>query len=402
MIAETIELAIHDVAYGGRGVGRHGNLAVFVPGTLPGETVRARVTGRHRRHADARLLEILNASPDRVTPGCPLAEAELSPSSRCAGCCYRHAGYPAELRFKQKQLTDLLTRIGRVVEPDIVHPVASPLVSGYRNKITLHVARRAGATLLGYVSADNRTLVDVDRCPLAHAELNSALAALRADPPPEVRHARSLTLRYTEPDGPIHWFDRPAGQARLTEHTSLGAIDVPRNCFFQVNPGVMELLLQELLRHVRDIAPECVVDLYCGVGVFALAAAMHGLSSVCGIDSNTRAIRAARRNAKTRGLDVPFFADKAAKALGELAPHIDADRTVVIVDPPRKGLDPDVIAALGAVRPAHLLYVSCAPDTLARDIARLAAPGYRLVRTKLFDMFPRTAAFESVSLVCRV
>lgn len=398
---ETIELEIRDVAYGGRGIGRHEGWAVFVPGALPGETVRAGIVRRHKRYADAELLEIVVPSPDRITPGCPLADARLPPESRCAGCCYQHVAYAAELKLKHKQLVDLLARIGRVDQPVVETVTGSPLTSGYRNKIVLHVAERGGRTALGYVAADNHSVLDIEACPLAQPELNARLAAIRANRPAELNDAESLTLRSTATDGAAHWFGRAAGQERLTESTPLGNIDVPRRCFFQVNPSALDLLLEEVTQPIRTLKPRCVVDLYCGVGLFAIAAARAGVPAVWGIDSDTRAIRAAKRNAAAGNLNIRFLGATTALALPELAPALHAGHTMAIVDPPRKGLESGVVEGLAALPVYHVVYVSCAPDTLSRDVARLAAQGYRLVRTRLLDMFPRTASFESLSVLQR-
>ena len=394
-----LELVISDVAYGGKGIGRHEGLVVFVPDVLTGETVRVAMARRHKRFAEGRLLEVLDASPHRITPSCPLTDAGRSPTTRCAGCCYQHVDYGAELNLKSKQLADLLRRIGKIGDPSCGPAVASPQATGYRNKIVLHVAKKTGSPLVGYVAVDNRTIIDIECCPLARPELNTLLKDLRKAWPDNMRPGQSLTLRHTTRNGALYWLDRPTDQERLTEQSSLGEMDVPRNCFFQVNPPLADLLLDEVSRIVNEVQPEMVIDLYCGVGLFAIAAARAGAPTVCGIDTNTRSIRAARRNSRAQKLDIPFFAGTASTALRELTPRPDPAETMVLVDPPRKGLDPATIERLTELRPAHIVYVSCAADTLARDVARLAGAGYKLSQSRVFDMFPRTALFESLSIL---
>jgi len=390
----SVELAIEDVAYRGKGIARRDGCVVFVPGTLPGEIVRAAIVRRQRNFAEARLTEVVRAAPARVQPACPLVPV-------CPGCCYQHAAYAEEIRLKQAQLRNLLERIGGVRSAELSPPVASPAHLGYRNKIVLHADAPSGRPILGYAAEDNVTVVDVPQCPLAVPELNAALRGLRADAAFMARlrpHAR-VTLRWTPTDGVQRALGRISGRPPwLTETTALGPILVPPGSFFQVNPAAGDALILRVRDLIRVIAPESVIDLYCGAVVFALIAAEGGARDVLGVDRDAAAIAAARANAAERGpRGIRFDAALAEQGLSAALRSARIETLTVIADPPRAGLDKGVVRQLAATRPANLVYVSCAADTLARDAKLLAAAGFSVVRSQLVDMFPRTPYFESIT-----
>jgi len=181
--AETAELRIEDVVYRGRGLARQAGCVVLVPGVLPGETVRVRIVRRHKNYAEAELLDVAHASPLRREPACPLAGV-------CPGCVYQHAAYEEEVRLKAAQLANLLERLAGVDDAVCAPPVASPRSLEYRSRVVLHAARDGARVRLGYFAEDNRTVLDVPRCPLAVPPLNERLQALRADRPSWPRSSR--------------------------------------------------------------------------------------------------------------------------------------------------------------------------------------------------------------------
>jgi 23S rRNA (uracil1939-C5)-methyltransferase len=178
----------------------------------------------------------------------------------------------------------------------------------------------------------------------------------------------------------------------------VGDVLVPRSSFFQVNAAVADLLLQKVSAHVGAAVPEAVVDVYGGVGVFALMAARQGVELVCSLDVDGAAAEAGRENARRIGVgNVEFVSGPAQKKLAPVLMAVRDRKTIVIVDPPRAGMEPGTLATIARSRAKGIVYVSCAPDTLARDLKLLAKAGFRVMETCLFDMFPRTPFFESVT-----
>lgn len=388
-----VELTIGDVVYRGKGLARLDGCVYFVPGTLPGEKVRASVVAKRKRYVDARVEEIIEPSPVRKQPVCPLA-------GTCPGCCYQHADYPEELRLKQHQLEDLLTRMGQVKDVEWRDPVGSPAPLAYRNKIVLHPVKGADRMLLGYFGDDNRTILDVPSCPLAADAINESLHTLRENESnlEALKRRTGLTLRYTPHDGVMYWQEGvEPGTAPLHEQTAIGDLEVPRGSFFQVNTGVSDLILGAIKDRLAEVTPRFAIDLYSGVGVHALAAGQAGVGNVLGIDTDSEAIGAAMRNAESLGLGhVEFRQAAAAGIVRRSLKAVPAGKTAVIADPPRRGLDRVVQEVICDLKPAHLFYVSCAADTLARDLVPLQAAGYTIRDVMLFDMFPRTPYFETL------
>ena len=407
-------LRIESVAYRGAGVARAADGAVcFVPGTCPGELVEAETVEERKTFRKARLVRVLEPSPDRLAePECLLPDGSPVP-----GCVYGHMRHETELACKNEQLRGFLVRQAGLAGAGALlrEPFVSPKSLHYRNKCTMHVARDgAGRRVLGYYGDDNETVVDVPSCPLSVPEIGAELAAMRAD---EAfwRYAGAdaeVGLRWTKTDGAVVWVDRPRDRGRreelpdLTEETPiLGRMRVPARGFWQMNGDVGGGLVEDAVEALRAAAPARLLDLYCGVGVFGLSAAKAaGIGRVVGADSGRDVVRAANANARELGLAdrARFECADVARAARRLLSENAGPGGAVLVDPPRAGLDPRVADALLSVPAGLLLYVSCAPDTLARDLRRLCVPGgYALRSARLFDMFPRTAHFETLCVLAR-
>jgi 23S rRNA (uracil1939-C5)-methyltransferase len=391
VVGNEIELEIQDVAFGGRGVGRHEGCAVFVPGTLVGENVRVRLTKCRKRFAEAELLEVVESSEHRIEPVCPLA-------GRCPGCSYQHVAYGEEIRLKQLQFAGLLKRIAGLESVPMKDPVPSPAPLGYRNKLVLHAQRERK---LGYYGEDNRSVIDVTSCPLAVDPINVELQSVRENRRfmKQLRPDAAVTFRWTETDGAMHWVDRNSGSERLTESTALGDLRVPPRAFFQVNPGAGALLLEQVCAIIDARSPSYLLDFYCGIGLFSLAGAQRGVPHVLGVERQSAAIRAAKQNAKAMGLTADFIAADVEVVGRDALDQVDVAEAMVIADPPRQGLDQAVLDALVEKSPATIVYVSCAPDTLARDLKVLTQESYEVESAQLIDMFPRTSHFESVTVL---
>ena len=345
-----IDLEIVDVAYGGDGIARHEGRIVFVPFTITGERVRVRITDLHKSYARAEVRQVLVPSPDRVSPPCPVF-------TRCGGCAYQHIAYPKQLEIKTRQVAEALRRIGKIVEPPVEPALPSPKEYHYRNRITVHVQPPD----IGFRGTDPRRLIDIKQCLLAEDRVNAALAGLRAK-----RHLRPgpATLR-TDPE---------------------------KTGFRQVNDGAAEVLASV----VEEMAGSggVLVDAYCGAGFFAKRF-VNRFERIVGIDWDERSTNQARTNAGAN--EVYFTGDTA-----ELLPAILAEHQpqVVLLDPPAQGIAPEVIDALMSSSVPRIVYVSCDPATLSRDIGKLSE-SYALTRAVPVDMFPQTASIETAALLDR-
>lgn len=401
---EPLELEIESLAYRGAGVARRDGVVYFVPGTCPGEKVRARVTRTHPRFVEAEVEEILEAAACRIEPCCRVP-GPAGRTLQVPGCVYDHLAYPAEVSAKQRQYEDFLARQAGIenAAARCGAPFPSPLPLHYRSRIVLHTGPAGGTRGLGYRDADLRSVMDLPACPLAVEAINAALRELRDSSrfPEILRRDTDVTFRWTPSNGAVLWVGRPPRQAPvLQEATPVGVLEVPPDGFSQVNPAVAARLVERVGGILRAERPPALIDLYCGVGVFALAAAQAGVGRVLGVETGRAAVAAARRNASRLGLKADFACRPAAEGLREAFETLRGVRPAVLVDPPREGLDGAVLRGLLRYRPPLLLYVSCAPDTLARDLRLLVREGgYRLDSAELFDMFPRTAHFETLNLL---
>lgn len=367
-VGDRLRLEIHDLAFGGEGVGRTGDFVVFVPFTCPGDQVEVKLTEVKRSFARGVMTRLLNPSPDRVEPACRYF-------GECGGCQYQHIAYPAQLRWKQKQVADLFHRIGGFGEP-VVRPVLPcPAPYGYRNRILVRSQwnRPARKLDLGFIRHDCGLVCDIESCAIAEPALNEALLDWRANPPPKGGIKTTLRL---PPEG---W-------------------EVPDHSFFQNNFHALPALLDAVRARLADSGVRHLVDTYCGVGFFSIELA-DAVESFVGVELDAPAIRAARRNAASRGRSSgEYVSGDTDLLLPGILERLTADATCVLLDPPRVGVRPQSIDTLRRAAPAQILYVSCHPATLARDLALLCADGlYELREVQPVDMFPQTQHVECVA-----
>ena len=396
----TVTLKIEKSVYGGDGLGRLGDGRVaFVPGAYAGETVKAEIVEQKKRFVKTRLVNIEEPIPERLS--------ETGPT--VPGMVYADVAYSAEIRFKQDQLENFLWKVAHTVLPLEVVPAVAPTT--YRNKVVYHTERQHGKWVLGYREEPDHRVVDVTQDPLACPAINAALPAIRSAVftlltqgaravRQSAKAADNVTIRHTARDGVKWWLGEPPASLELCEQTAGLKFAVPADGFYQVNPQMAD----RLVKAVRDeylsgigVAPH-VLDLYCGVGVFGLCCAQAAKASVpdpirlVGIESGRAAIACAKKNAAALGLPANFFCERVGGSLTRI--KAGAHHTV-IVDPPRGGLEPNVAPWLARLPAPRILYVSCDPATLTRDLATLTRT-YDIARVKLFDLFPRTARFETL------
>jgi 23S rRNA (uracil1939-C5)-methyltransferase len=349
-MADTIQLEITDIAFGGSGVARLDGKVYFVPFTAPGDVVRAKVVRDKKKFAEARLMEVVTPSPQRVQPPCPYF-------GRCGGCAYQHLAYDEQLALKHRQVEQTLRRVGRLAEVPMQPIVPSPRQYEFRNRIRVHV--QGGQA--GFFAHASHELVPIERCAIAQPEVNEALRDLRR-------------------------------RAALDGDYSLVARN--RSAFFeQTNDEVAAELLNHAERSITK-GQSLLLDAYCGAGFFAHHLAAH-FATVIGIEENEHAVGYARRQAQPHER---YLAGDVAALLGEILAGHDMGRATVILDPPATGLSPRVVQLLQGTPPAEILYVSCNPATMARDLAELART-HRLESVTPFDMFPQTAEIEVLAVL---
>lgn len=393
---QELELEITKLTNLGDGVARHDGWVVFVAGALPSERVRARVWHNAKNFSRADLVEVLVPARERVEPRCPLF-------GTCGGCQYQNFEYAAQLEWKTFQVSELLRRIGKIEFP--VNPCrGSPKRYGYRTKITPHFEcpRRGESDFpIGFLAAGtSRRLIDVPACPIATDGINAALPGLRAQTREraargEFRKGATILVRETlegiatDPKAPV--------SERLGNLT----LKFVAGDFFQNNPFILPEFVDFAVRAARGNG-ECkyLVDTYCGSGLFALSAAAH-FERVLGIEVSEDAVAKARENAVANGLKNCEFVAGSSEIIFEKA-SFPPDETALIIDPPRKGCDEAFRAQLLAFAPKRVVYVSCGPDTQARDLQILLAGGkYALEEIQPFDLFPQTRHIENIAVLVR-
>jgi len=424
-------VTIESLASGGDGVGRlPDGRTVFVPLSCPGDDAVVRVTDEHPRWARAEIVSLTSPSRDRVEPRCPYF-------GTCGGCQWQHVDYARQVSAKHRILTDALTRIGGLTDPIVDEVAPSPAAYGYRNKIELSTATVSGRLVLGYTKAGTADVLPIDRCPLLPpraagipGRLAGALRFLASRGLPEVLRAtirvstsgevavdlwtagsafpRSLGARViTEATGArtltrtilrgnrerhdISRVEVLAGPGVWHERLGSSAYVVSAPSFFQVNSAAATTLRRLVHDAIEPHSTMRVGELYAGVGTFTLPLCEEA-GDVVAAESSRFALTDLRRNLETAGFDADVVPGDAAYALPGLG-HLDA----AVVDPPRAGLSRRALDALLTANIPRIVYVSCDPATLARDVKTLMDAGYGAGRFTPVDLFPHTHHVETVA-----
>ncbi|GAB4399007.1 MAG: 23S rRNA (uracil(1939)-C(5))-methyltransferase RlmD [Anaerolineales bacterium] len=409
-MTNIILLPLEKLAYGGEAIGRYAGKAIFVPFGLPGETVRVRLVEERKNFARAELLEVLSASPARIAPRCPHFGV-------CGGCAYQHLAYPDQLAAKSEILRDQLTRIGKISDPPLQPIVAAPRAWNYRNHIQFHLDEEAR---LGFIAASALSprdlsplkIVPVTECHLPQDEINALWPNLHFEPGAPLQRVALragdemlLVLESDSPETPELELEAEISVVHLLEDhavTLAGDDYLPINVlgrlfkvsaasFFQVNTAMAEKMVTHVLG-LLPAAPALILDVYCGVGLFSAFLAPRA-EKLIGIEVSPSACEDFAVNLDEFD-NVALYEAAAEQVLPALNLHPD----VILVDPPRAGLEKPALDAILASGAPTLIYVSCDPSTLARDAARLMAGGYTLQQVTPFDLFPQTYHIESISL----
>jgi 23S rRNA (uracil1939-C5)-methyltransferase/tRNA (uracil-5-)-methyltransferase len=385
---QELELTVENLTNLGMGVGRVDGWVVMVPFVIPGERVKVRIFRNFQNYSEADLIEVLEASPDRVEPKCPLY-------MRCGGCQYQHIDYARQLKEKTAHVEELMHKLGGIDFPvDLAH--GSPQIYNYRSKLTPHYNRpeRDGSQPIGFLQYGRRNqIIDVDHCPIATEAINEALPEARQ----EARRSGGKKRRQR-------------GGTLLMRHVLEGVVNDPQDIvservgevtfqfkageFFQNNPYILPELVEHVANEASAEGARYLVDAYCGVGLFALSTA-KSFEQVAGVEISEPAVRWAQANCKISNIkNARFVIGKAEAIFNGL--KFPADETALVIDPPRKGCDESFRQQLLQYRPQRLVYVSCDPATQARDIKEFIEGGYKVTKIQPFDLFPHTRHIENV------
>jgi len=450
---ETLKLEITDLSNSGDGVGRWEDRVVFVPNTVPGDMMRVKLTKAKQSHGFGIPAGIIKPSPARVRPACIVAD-------KCGGCQWQQVSYEQQLTAKRDLVIDALTRIGKLTvkcdetpEGILVNEVLpSEEELGYRNKATYPLGiSQIKAVQAGYYRKGSHRLVNLNQCPVQDERLNPMLAEVKKDIQERgwkiynekfhKGHIKHLSLRIGRRTGQVlltlisrsvklkgiheqaeEWMARYpnvvgvlvnlnwkktnaifgpdtyciAGQSYLEEEFAGLTFHIQPSTFFQVNTAQAERLLEHVRSALSLTGTETLLDAYCGVGTFTLPLAQH-VKQCIGLEAFMESVTQAEKNAGLNGIENVAFK---AGDVGELLPQIEERPDVVLMDPPRKGCEPAVLEALIQMKPARIVYISCNPATLARDLKVLSETGgYRIERVQPADFFPQTSHVECAAFL---
>ena len=432
---EPVEATIESLTHEAKGVAHLDGKATFVHGSLAGEKVRFLYTGRWRKYDEGRVVEVLEASPERVEPRC-------EQFGICGGCSLQHQSHEAQILSKQQSLLDSLKHIGKVTPEEILPPLVGATPWGYRRKARLgvrHVPKKGG-TLVGFRERGSSRVADIQCCHVLHPRVGELLPALRAlidsfsDPRqvPQIEMAMGdetcvLIFRLLEPPteadlqqladfGPQHQVAiylqeggpdtvRPLDSIGVELTYALPEFDLTLHFlpsdFTQVNSDINRQMIHRAVRMLELQGDDKVLDLFCGLGNFTLPLARHA-GHVTGVEGDAGLVARARENARRNDLaNTEFYTANLYEALTQ-EPWLNQRFNKALIDPPRSGAQ-EILPHLPKLGVERLVYVSCYPGTLARDAGLLVhEQGYRLVSAGVMDMFPHTAHVESIALFEKV
>lgn len=446
----TYTIDILRLGTNGEGVGRVENFTVFVPGALPGETVEGRAEIVKRQYATAQLVRIVQPSPDRTKPACPVYD-------ECGGCRLQHLSYEGQLREKRRQVKDALERIGHLPEVPVLPTIGADDPMSYRNKMQLPVAagKKKHEPHIGCFAEKSHRVIDIERCPIQKDGNNLIIPVVRdwmreyKIPAYDedrgtgiMRHIMGrvgvhsgevMVCLVTAVDMVPHMKDlirllreKVPGLASVVQnvnkrhtnvilgektkvifgsptiHDAIGPLQfhISAQSFFQINSEQAQKLYETALSFADLKGEETVIDVYCGTGTITLFLAQQAKEAY-GIEIVAPAIKDAIQNAKDNGIrNTQFILGDAAYKLPELL-RSGVKPDVIVVDPPRAGCEEKVLYAVARVKPKRVVYVSCNPATLARDLAYMKKQGYKTIKVQPVDMFSQTHHVESVAVLVR-
>ncbi|TRY25329.1 23S rRNA (uracil(1939)-C(5))-methyltransferase RlmD [Brevibacillus sp. LEMMJ03] len=444
-VGQQMTLTIKSLGINGEGIGYYKRKIVFVEKALPGEVVHAEVTDVKETYAVARLVRVVERSPARVEPPCPVYE-------ECGGCSLQHMDYQAQLASKRELVIESLRKYARLENPPVAETIGMENPWGYRNKAQFQVGRQNGRLVAGLYQTGSHRLVDLESCRVQHEATNEIVRTARqvmeelgipayderkrtgvirtivaraafatgetqltlVTATEEIPRVKELILELrTRLPGLVSIVQNVNrkktslvfgdttrqlwGRPSIAEQLGELSFDLSARAFFQLNPEQTRKLYEEVKKAAGLTGSELVLDLYCGTGTIALWLAPYA-REVRGIELIPEAVEDARRNAEKNGAaNATFHVDRAEVLMPKWAKQ-GVKPDVVVVDPPRTGLDDALIRSLLEVQPQRIVYVSCNPSTLGKDVAKLLAR-YEIVSAQPVDMFPHTSHVECVALL---
>lgn len=446
---QVVELDITGLGHTGEGVGKYEGFTVFVPDALPGERVKARITKVQKTYSNGRLQDILSATPDRTEPSCPIFH-------QCGGCHLQHMSYEAQLRYKRQTVVDAMTRIGKLESVKVLETIGMENPWEYRNKAQVPLGEIDGRLAVGFYAPRSHEIIEMEACGIQHPyndeiihtakEILQELGIKHYDEATgrglvrhiigrvglhtgetmvvlvtngrkipqgdvlverlraRIPHVVSIVQNINKADTNVIFGEETVtlwGKDSITDTIGGIKFDISARSFFQVNPVQTEVLYGKTLEYAGLTGQETVIDAYCGIGTISLFLAQKA-KSVYGVEVVPEAIEDARKNAALNGMENASFEVGEAEVVIPKW-HEDGVRAdVIVVDPPRKGCDERLLATIAEMKPERVVYVSCNPGTLARDLRYLEDHGFRTVEVQPVDMFPHTFHVECCALVERV
>ena len=444
---EIIDITIDDFAVDGSGIGHFDGLTIFVPLSVPGDRLSVKIVKAAKRHAYGIIDRIISPAEGRKEPDCPVY-------SKCGGCCFRHISYETELKYKEKRVRDSLFRIGGIEDIVFNEIVGNGQRDRYRNKCLLPIGRGNGLEM-GFYAPHSHRIIDTADCLLQPTEFSLIMGTVRSfieqhgisvyDETAHTGLLRRLFLRKAEKTGEIMVclvvngdalpFERELAEILTDRLPEIASIMINRNSdktnvalgkesrciygreyitdvlcglkfavsplsFYQVNRKQAERLYMEADRFAELSGTECLVDLYCGTGTIGLSLAAKA-GRLIGVEIVPDAVENARENARRNCIENAEFLCMDAAGAGTKFKADGIKPDVVIIDPPRKGCSNEALDLIAELDPQRIIYISCDPATLARDLKYLAVKGYRAVEATPFDLFPATAHVETCVLISR-
>lgn len=386
----TFTLRIERLVYGGDGLGRHEGKVVFVPFSAPGDTLLVRPVEEKKNFVRASAVRVLDPGPGRTDPACPHFGA-------CGGCHWQHLEYAQQVEAKRGILEELLHHKFPETSGLPVSMKPSPRPFGYRSRARMRFSRIGADAAVGFFRGGSHTVLDIDHCPLFRPSLNEALKALRVrlGSPGAGREAGEIDIACSEQEG--SWAAGPGGTLR--RQVGGFTFRLTPDVFFQANDFLVEDLAGAVAAAARNCDPAAALDLFAGVGLLSLPLARTFRKGVA-VEGSPSACRLLRSNVAEAGFGhlQTVCADVAEWMQGTE----QRDFGLVVLDPPRSGAGERVMEQLRRWRPARIVYVSCDPQTLCRDLARLVPDPYRIESVEGLDLFPQSYHFETVVRLARV